>query len=86
MRACEEEDGSLREGFSHSRGLVDVPGAPDAPSWPIHRSAGGRGRMQRVVVAGSLLSANSVPLSQTGIRQLFLQCSGLYRLGLLFFS
>lgn len=43
MRACEEEDGSRREGFSRSQGLVDVPGAPDAPSWPIHKSAGGQG-------------------------------------------
>lgn len=36
-RAGKEEDGSLLEGFSHSWGLGDVPGAPGAPSW----SAGG---------------------------------------------
>lgn len=44
LRAYKEEDRSLLEGFSHSWGLVDVPGAPDAPSWHVHKSAGVRGK------------------------------------------
>lgn len=42
MRACKEEDGSLLEGFSHSWGLVDMPGAPDAYSWHVHKLSGGQ--------------------------------------------
>lgn len=42
MRARKEEDGSLLEGFSHSWGLVDVPGAPDAYSWHVHKLSGGQ--------------------------------------------
>ena len=52
MRACKEEDGSRLEGFIHSWGLVHMPGAPDAPSWHVHKSPGGQKRMRRVVAVG----------------------------------
>lgn len=51
---------------AHSWALVDVLGAPDVPSWHVHKSAGGQGRMRRVVVQGSLLSTIQFPIIKQG--------------------
>lgn len=43
MRACKEEAGSPVEGFSRSWGYVDMPGAPGAPTWHVHKPTGAQG-------------------------------------------